>query len=76
MLNEKKPEPGKSEPIIKEVLLNAPVSKVWKAITDKEKMKQCILILQSSNLKLVLSFSFQGKGTKAKTIYTYVKLQK
>ena len=29
-------------PIIKEVLLNAPVSKVWTALTDKNEMKKMV----------------------------------
>ena len=39
---------------------NAPVSKVWKAITDKEQMKQWYFDID--NFKPVLGFEFQFSG--------------
>ena len=41
MLKEKQPDDRiKTNPIIKEIIINASVEKVWKAITDKDEMKQ------------------------------------
>ncbi len=43
-----------------EITFNAPVSKVWKAITDKEQMKQWYFDI--ANFKPVLGFEFQFSG--------------
>lgn len=52
-----------TEPVIKEVLLNAPLSKVWKAITDKEDLKQwCFDLLTELKLEVGFEFQFRGKG--------------
>ena len=74
MLNEKKPEPGKSEPIIKEVLLNAPVSKVWKAISDKEKMKQWYFDIAEFKPEVGFEFQFSGKGHKGENYLHLCKI--
>ncbi len=63
MLNEMKPlKTGKSEPVIKEVLLNAPASKAWKAITDKDDMKQWYF--DFAEFKPEVGFEFQFLGGK------------
>ena len=52
-----------SEPIIKEVLLNAPPSKVWEAITDKNAMKQWLFdLLTDFKPEVGFEFQFKGKG--------------
>jgi uncharacterized protein YndB with AHSA1/START domain len=49
-----------STPIIKEVIINAPVSKVWKALTDKDEMKKWYFDL--AEFKPVAGFEFQFEG--------------
>ena len=54
-----------TEPVIKEVLLNVPVSKVWKAITDKYAMSQwCFDLLTDFKPEVGFEFQFKGKGEK------------
>ncbi|HSP88340.1 MAG TPA: SRPBCC domain-containing protein [Ignavibacteriaceae bacterium] len=60
----------KNDPIIKEVLLNAPVAKVWKAITDKEDMKQWYFDL--AEFKPQVGFKFQFEGGKDEKIYLHL----
>jgi uncharacterized protein YndB with AHSA1/START domain len=50
--------------ITKEVLLNAPASKVWKAITDKEQMKQWYFDITEFKPEVGFEFQFSGKGHK------------
>jgi uncharacterized protein YndB with AHSA1/START domain len=54
----------KNESVIKEVLLNASVSKVWKAITDKNDMKQWYFDLAEFKPEVGFEFQFEGKGLK------------
>jgi uncharacterized protein YndB with AHSA1/START domain len=54
----------KAEPVIKEVILNAPVSKVWKAITNKDDMSQWYFDLSEFKPEVGFEFSFEGKGLK------------
>ncbi|MFI5237681.1 MAG: SRPBCC domain-containing protein [Ignavibacteriales bacterium] len=51
-----------SSPVIKEVLLNASVSKVWKAITDKDEMKQWYFDLAEFKPEVGFEFQFNGKS--------------
>jgi uncharacterized protein YndB with AHSA1/START domain len=60
----------KSEPVIKEVLLNAPIAKVWKAITDKKDMKQWYFDL--AEFKPEVGFEFQFEGGKDEKIYLHL----
>jgi uncharacterized protein YndB with AHSA1/START domain len=53
------------EPFIKEIVLNAPVSKVWKAITDKDDMKHWYFELPEFKPVVGFEFSFEG-GEKDK----------
>jgi uncharacterized protein YndB with AHSA1/START domain len=58
--------PGKAEPITKEVILKAPIGKVWKAITDKDEMKNWYFDL--AEFKPEVGFEFQfvgGDGVKS-----------
>jgi uncharacterized protein YndB with AHSA1/START domain len=55
----------KTEPVIKEVLLNVPVSKVWKAITNKQDMSHwCFDLLTEFKPEKGFEFQFKGKGEK------------
>jgi uncharacterized protein YndB with AHSA1/START domain len=46
--------------IVQEVVLNAPVAKVWKAITDKDDMKQWYFELESFKPEVGFEFQFYG----------------
>ena len=50
----------KTEPIILEKTLDAPVSKVWKAITDKNEMKQWYFNLADFKAEIGFTFQFMG----------------
>lgn len=52
-----------NKPIIVERKYNAPISKVWKAITDKEEMKQWYFDLAEFQPELGFKFQFIG-GTE------------
>ncbi len=52
-----------NKPIIVERKYNAPISKVWKAITDKEEMKQWYFDLAEFQPELGFKFQFVG-GTE------------
>ncbi len=54
-----------NEPFIIERRFNAPVKKVWKAITDREEMKQWYFDLPEFNPKVGFEFQFYG-GTEEK----------
>ena len=54
-----------TDSVIKEVLLNASVSKVWKAITDKDDMKEWLFdLLKDFKPEVGFEFQFKGKGKK------------
>ena len=53
----------KTEPFVIERTYNAPVSKVWQAITDKDKMKQWYFDLKEFKPEVGFEFRFYG-GTK------------
>jgi uncharacterized protein YndB with AHSA1/START domain len=53
-----------SEPIVVEKTVNASVEKVWKALTDKEQMKQWYFDLNEFKPEVGFEFSFPGKGHK------------
>jgi uncharacterized protein YndB with AHSA1/START domain len=63
----------KNEPVIKEVLLNAPVSKIWKAITDKEEMKQWYFDLAEFKPQVGFEFQFEG-GTDERSYLHLCKI--
>jgi uncharacterized protein YndB with AHSA1/START domain len=52
----------KTEPLIIERTFNAPISKVWKAITDKNEMKKWYFVLKE--FKAEVGFEFQILGGK------------
>ncbi|MBU2494163.1 MAG: SRPBCC domain-containing protein [Bacteroidetes bacterium] len=49
-----------SEPVIKEVIIDAPISKVWQALTDKDKMKDWYFDLTEFEPKVGFEFKFYG----------------
>lgn len=53
------------EPVVKEIIVNAPASKVWKAITDKNEMKKWYFDLAEFKPKVGFEFRFWG-GTEEK----------
>jgi uncharacterized protein YndB with AHSA1/START domain len=55
----------KNEPFVIERTFNAPVQKVWKAITDKDQMKQWYFDLAAFKPEVGFEFSFSG-GPKDK----------
>ena len=51
-------------PFIIERTLNAPVEKVWKAISEKEQMKQWYFDLAAFRAEVGFEFQFTGEGHK------------
>ena len=51
-------------PIIVEKTYNAPIEKVWKAITDKDQMKQWYFDLSEFKPEVGFQFEFTGQGLK------------
>ncbi|HMJ71373.1 MAG TPA: SRPBCC domain-containing protein [Cyclobacteriaceae bacterium] len=58
------------QPIIVEKVVNAPVSRVWKAITDKKQMKEWYFDVSGFEPKVGFEFQFEG-GNEGRT-YTHV----
>jgi uncharacterized protein YndB with AHSA1/START domain len=56
----------KDEPIVIEKVLNAPVARVWKAITSKDEMKQWYFDLAEFKPEVGFKFQFEG-GPKDKS---------
>ena len=59
-----------SAPIVKEVLLDATPAKVWKALTDKDKMRQWYFDLKEFKPEVGFEFSFvvETKATPTTTV--------
>lgn len=58
-----------SEPIVKEVVLDATPERVWKAITDKDEMKKWYFDLKE--FKAVPGFEFEFEGGPDDRIYIH-----
>ena len=56
------PELDRSNPIIIEKVYNAPIEKVWKAITDKNEMKKWYFDLAEFKAETGFEFEFYGEG--------------
>lgn len=54
----------KNEPFVIERTFNAPVERVWKAITDKDQMKQWYFDLVEFKPEVGFEFEFRGQGRK------------
>src|SRR5258706_12723473 len=59
----------KNEPIIIERTYSAPIEKVWKAITDKNEMKQWYFDLEEFRPEVGFEFSFEGGPEDRKYIH-------
>lgn len=51
---------NKVKPVVTEVVLNAPIVKVWKAITNKNDMKQWYFELETFRPEVGFEFQFYG----------------
>jgi uncharacterized protein YndB with AHSA1/START domain len=60
----------KNEPFVIERTYNAPIEKVWKAITDKDLMKQWYFDIAAFKPEVGFEFTFNG-GSEEKT-YTHL----
>ncbi|MFC3199573.1 SRPBCC domain-containing protein [Parapedobacter deserti] len=58
------PELIKNPPVVVEKELDAPVEKVWKAIADKDQLKQWYFDLDDFKPEVGFRFSFRGQGHK------------
>jgi uncharacterized protein YndB with AHSA1/START domain len=54
----------KTSPLIIEKTYNAPIEKVWNAITDKDQMKQWYFDLKEFKPEIGFEFQFYGQGHK------------
>jgi uncharacterized protein YndB with AHSA1/START domain len=63
-----------SDPFTIEKTLNAPAEKVWKAITDKEQMKQWYFDIAAFKPVVGFEFTFSGKGHKGETYLHLCKI--
>ena len=59
----------KAEPIVIERTYNAPVSKLWKAITDEDQMKQWYFDVSSFKPEIGFEFSFIGENEGKKFLH-------
>jgi uncharacterized protein YndB with AHSA1/START domain len=59
----------KTEPVVKEVLLNASASKVWRAITDKNEMKQWYFDFAEFKPEVGFEFKFYGGDEKKQWLH-------
>jgi uncharacterized protein YndB with AHSA1/START domain len=50
-----------TEPVVKEVSLDAPVSRVWKALTNKNELKQWCFDMNAFEPKAGFEFQFYGE---------------
>lgn len=56
----------RQEPFVLERILNAPIERVWKAISDKEEMKQWYFDIADFRPEAGVHFTFEG-GTEQRT---------
>lgn len=66
----------KAEPFVIERTLNAPLQKVWEAITSKEKMKQWYFDLSDFKPEPGFEFHFPGKGNEGQEYMHLCKITK
>jgi len=58
-----------SGPIVKEVILDAPVSRVWKALTDKDELKHWCFEMKEFKPEVGFEFQFYGEKDGAKFLH-------
>jgi uncharacterized protein YndB with AHSA1/START domain len=59
----------KEEPVVIEKTFNAPIAKVWKAITNKDDMKQWYFNLQEFKPEVGFEFQFEGGDEKKRYLH-------
>jgi len=66
------------EPVVKEVTLHAPASKVWKALTDKNELRNWYFDIKDFKPKVGYSFKFYGEkeGKKFPTSCIITEVEK
>jgi uncharacterized protein YndB with AHSA1/START domain len=64
----------KAQPLVKEVTINAPVPRVWKAITDKDEMKNWYFDLEKFEARAGFEFQFSG-GTEERQYLHLCKIK-
>ncbi len=57
------------KPVMKEVVLNAPIVKVWKAITNKNDMKQWYFDLETFRPEVGFEFQFYGEAEEKQYLH-------
>lgn len=68
------PELLRLKPIVVERKVNAPVERVWKAITDKGQIKKWFFELSAFKAEPGFEFSFTGKGRKGEKYVHHCKI--
>lgn len=58
-----------AEPLLKEVTLDAPVSRVWKALTDKEELKEWCFGMEAFEPRVGFEFKFYGEKDGQKFLH-------
>lgn len=64
----------KAQSVVKEIKINASVSKVWKAITDKDEMKNWYFDLEKFEPRVGFEFQFKG-GTEERQYIHLCKIK-
>ena len=59
----------KKEPIVKEVTLNAPIDKVWHAISDKNEMKHWYFEIEEFKPEVGFEFQFYGGSEEKRYLH-------
>ncbi len=72
-INNKNKQEMKHEPFVIERTYNAPVEKIWKAITDKDQMKEWYFDLSAFKPEVGFEFQFTG-GNEDKTFLHLCKI--
>jgi uncharacterized protein YndB with AHSA1/START domain len=65
-----------NKPFVIERTLNAPVQKVWEALTDKKKMQEWYFYLSDFKPEVGFEFSFPGKGNEGQDYIHLCKITK
>lgn len=58
-----------TSPLVKEVVLDAPVSRVWKALTDRDELKQWCFEMKSFKAEEGFPFEFYGEKDGVKFLH-------
>ncbi|MBC7872400.1 MAG: SRPBCC domain-containing protein [Ferruginibacter sp.] len=64
-----------NEPIVTERVLNAPVEKVWSAITSKEEMDKWYFKIAAFKAEVGFMFQFSGEGRKGETYVHHCEIK-